>query len=108
MGKRTIEVCMEYKSKTKISLKVNTRWFCSKILPKITSQDNNPNSIFDRKIEEKMLSPKELANKLGCSLSYIKKLRKLGRIIPEINYPKFVRYRYTSVVASLRKYGGST
>jgi DNA-directed RNA polymerase specialized sigma24 family protein len=54
---------------------------------------------------DQLLSPKELAVKLGCSLSYIKKLKRLGYIFPEISFHRYVRYNYTSVVTSLKKRG---
>lgn len=52
--------------------------------------------------QETLLSAKELAKKLGCSESYIKKLRRLKKIFPSICLPKFVRYDFKSVIAALQ------
>ena len=63
--------------------------------------------IFENQIEP-MLSIKELAKKLDCSVSYIKKLKSQGRIYPEISYKRFVRFKFSTVVASLKKWGINT
>lgn len=83
-------------------------FYNSKVLPKITEAANNAAQFFENLEEENLLSPDKLAAKLECSVSYIKKLKKLGIIIPEICLPKFVRYRYSSVVASLKRKGRIT
>lgn len=59
--------------------------------------------LFENQIDEKLLSAKELAEKLGCSLSYIKKLRKERKIQPEISFFRFVRYRLSAVVSALKR-----
>lgn len=61
----------------------------------------NP-SFIDNQIECN-LSAKQLADKLGCSLSYIKKLRAKKVIIPEIKLGRFVRYSLKAVRESLQK-----
>lgn len=53
--------------------------------------------------KEKILSAKQLAERLGCSLSYIKKLRKQGKIHPAINLGRFVRYNFKTVLEALQK-----
>lgn len=74
-----------------------------------TTQTNKSmaDQIFENKIEP-VLSTKELAKKLDCSVSYIKKLKSQGRIQPEISYKRFVRFKFSSVVASLKKWGINT
>ena len=63
--------------------------------------------IFENQIEP-MLSIKELAKKLDCSISYIKKLKSQGKIYPEVSLKRFVRFKFSSVVASLKKWGINT
>lgn len=72
------------------------------------SPTNNPEKIFENKIEDMLLSAKQLASRLSCSVSYIKKLKREGKIIPEICFPRYVRYNYSSVVASLKRRGKNT
>ncbi len=59
-------------------------------------------SFIDNQIED-LLSAKQLADMLKCSLSYIKKLRKLKVIQPEIKLGRFVRYNLNAVRNSLQK-----
>ncbi len=59
-------------------------------------------------IKNVLVSAKQLAILLGCSVSYIKKLRSQGRIMPEVTLGRFIRYNYASVVASLKRKGAST
>lgn len=73
----------------------------------IESPTNNPVQIFDNQIES-LLTIKELAKKLDCSISYIKKLKSQGKIYPEVSLKRFVRFKFSSVVASLKKWGINT
>lgn len=76
---------------------------------KFFKQEFNNEQFYENRIEEEtLLTTKQLANALGCSVSYVKKLKKTQRIYPEVNFPKFIRYKYSSVVASLKKSGGTT
>lgn len=61
-------------------------------------------AFFENSLEDKLVSTKELAKLLKCSQSYIKKLRKMGKIYPEIRFPRFVRYRLSTVIAALKKW----
>lgn len=72
------------------------------------SQDLFSPMFYDSPIGEALLTTKQLANILGCSVSYIKKLKSTHRIHPEVSFPKFIRYKYSSVVAALKKSGGTT
>lgn len=95
----------------KAALRLSNRgkaFYNSKVLPKITEAANNAAQFFENSKEENLLSTNELAVKLDCSVSYVKQLKRHGVINPEICLPKFVRYKYSSVVASLKKIGSST
>lgn len=54
-------------------------------------------------LKEEILSAKQLADRLGCSLSYVKKLRKQKKIHPEIKLGRFVRYNLRTVIEALQK-----
>ena len=65
--------------------------------------DKDSNKIFEIQKEEVLLTIKELAGKLGCSISYIKKLKANGAILPVISMGRFVRYKFSEVVVALQK-----
>lgn len=85
-----------------------TKFYASKLLPKGIVDGTDSNQFFENRKEEVLLSAKQLATRLGCSISYIKKLKREGKIFPEISFPRYVRYSYDSVVASLKRRGKST
>lgn len=63
---------------------------------------------FENQTTEPLLSTKDLAKKLNCSVSYVKKLKQQGKIHPCVSLNRFIRYRYSVVVASLQKRGINT
>lgn len=67
---------------------------------------NTPNTqplLFENQKNEKLLTAKELAEALGISVSYVKKLKRTGIIRPSISFGRFVRYSMAEVVASLKR-----
>lgn len=73
----------------------------------VTDNTKSP-EFFDNQTTEPLITAKELAEKLDCSVSYIKKLKKQGKIYPCVSFNRFIRYRYSLVVASLKKWGKNT
>ncbi len=69
---------------------------------KLSHLSNTSEQFFENPIED-LLSPSELAKKLKCSISYIKKLRRMKVIHPAISRPRFVRYRLSEVIVALQK-----
>lgn len=68
-----------------------------KVTKNLTSKE-----IFENQIEQ-LLTISELATKLQCSKSYIKKLRAKGVITPNISMTRFVRYKLSDVLVALQK-----
>ena len=62
----------------------------------------NNTSIFDNKLED-LLSISQLAKKLNCSVSYVKKLRQASTILPCVCFGRFVRFKFSDVLAALEK-----
>jgi hypothetical protein len=52
---------------------------------------------------EELLSFKQLAEKLDCSVSYLKKLKRQKVIFPEINFCRFIRFRLSAVIEALQR-----
>lgn len=52
---------------------------------------------------EELLSFKQLAEKLDCSVSYLKKLRNKKIISPEISFSRFIRFRLSAVIEALQR-----
>ena len=63
---------------------------------------NNDSPIFERRIEESLLTKNLLAEKVNFSVSYINKLMKHGKI-PYLKNGRSVRFKYSDVVAALEK-----
>ncbi len=71
----------------------------------ITNHNNGTksyDSFFENRTEENLINKKQLANKLGCSVSSINKYIKNKKIFP-IKIGKLVRFKYSVVVAALEK-----
>lgn len=64
--------------------------------------DSKSNEIFENQIEQ-LLTISELASRLQCSKSYIKKLRANGVITPAISMARFVRYKLSDVLVALQR-----
>ena len=71
------------------------------------SSDTQQTLFFENRKDESesLVSTKELAKKLTCSESYVKKLKAKNIIFPEIYFGRFIRYRFSTVVTSLKKRG---
>lgn len=77
------------------------------MLTNFGSGSSNSDQIFDNQ-KDVLLTAKQLAAKLSCSVSYIKKLRAQGVIQPAVKVGRYVRYKYDCVVASLKRKGENT
>ena len=74
-----------------------------KLMPPPNSDIGLWSPLFENQINEKLLTARELAEKLSISISYLKKLKRQGAILPAISFGRFVRYRLTEVVTSLKR-----
>ena len=68
-----------------------------------TNNNMTTSPLSENKIDGELVTAKELAGRLGCSLSYVKKLKAKGIIVPAISFGRFVRYKVTQVVVALEK-----